>query len=463
MKRVLYLLLFSTIALVSCSKHDNDSAPGIDLKTVTVQLVYPSGSTYTVQEGVTVKMTSTNATSSFDAATDASGKATFNVPIGLYQLSATDIRSEGGTGYVYNGLLGNLTVSKDSVTWGTKGNGYSLGNSGSNQTVDLQLTESQPGHVIIKEIFVGGSLKDDGSGTFAFDKYITLYNNSSDSNAIINLDSICLAMISPYNSQASNGYYDASGNLTYVSEGWIPAVQGYWYFQQNVTLAPGKQLVIALNNAVDNTLTYSKSINFNHSDYYCTYDVNKFANANYYVTPGDSIPTSHYMKVQTYGAGNAWSISVTSPGVFLFTPKDGYTPSTFAADATLTNVLSGYTSKKVPIAWVVDGVEGFLLNNAANKKRFPASIDAGYVYHLNNQGYSIYRNVDKAATEALPENAGKIVTSYNLGTTDIGGTTDPSGIDAEASIKKGARIIYKDTQNSTNDFHLRKKASLSNY
>lgn len=80
---------------------------------------------------------------------------------------------------------------------------------------------------------------------------------------------------------------------------------------------------------------------------------------------------------------------------------------------------------------------------------------------INGFGYSIYRNVDKEATEAVESNAGKLVYSYSLGTTDQqDGTTDPSTIDAEASIKNGARIIYKDTNNSTNDFHQRKKASL---
>jgi len=39
-------------------------------------------------------------------------------------------------------------------------------------------------------------------------------------------------------------------------------------------------------------------------------------------------------------------------------------------------------------------------------------------------------------------------------------TTDISGIDAEASLKNGAHIIYMDTNNSTNDFHERLKCSL---
>ena len=76
------------------------------------------------------------------------------------------------------------------------------------------------------------------------------------------------------------------------------------------------------------------------------------------------------------------------------------------------------------------------------------------------KGRSAYRNVDKEATEALPENAGKLVYNYSLGTADEGGSTDPSGIDAEASIAAGAHIIYSQTNDSGKDFHQRKIVSL---
>ena len=55
------------------------------------------------------------------------------------------------------------------------------------------------------------------------------------------------------------------------------------------------------------------------------------------------------------------------------------------------------------------------------------------------------------------ENAGKLVYDYALGVDD---STDPSGIDAEASIQKGAHIIYQNTNNATNDFHERQLCSL---
>ena len=94
---------------------------------------------------------------------------------------------------------------------------------------------------------------------------------------------------------------------------------------------------------------------------------------------------------------------------------------------------------------------------ADSKKRLTCDIDAGYVGLTNQKGHVLYRNVDKEATEALAENAGKLVYNYALG---FESSTDPSGIDAEASMKKGAHIIFKDTNNSTVDFHERQKCSL---
>jgi len=105
----------------------------------------------------------------------------------------------------------------------------------------------------------------------------------------------------------------------------------------------------------------------------------------------------------------------------------------------------------------LDGVEVYTTASTKNTKRMTADIDAGYVSLTNKLGHALYRNVDQKATEALPENKGKLVYSYALG---VESSTDPSGIDAEASMKNGAHIIFKDTNNSTDDFHERVKCSL---
>ena len=115
---------------------------------------------------------------------------------------------------------------------------------------------------------------------------------------------------------------------------------------------------------------------------------------------------------------------------------------------------------KVPDEWVVDAIEVFAAGyKDSSLKRLTADIDAGFVWLTNYQGHSLYRNVDQTATEALPENKGRLVYDYALG---VDASTDPSGIDAEASIKQGAHIVYMDTNNATNDFHERQRCSLRN-
>lgn len=413
---------------------------------VMVQLIDTAGANFTEATGVTVKLTTSGSNNIYEASSNATGLATFIVPAGIYTASASHTVTSGAQKIVYNGVADNsTTVANDWV----------------NTTITkVKMRKAQLSQIVIKELFIGGTPKDDGSGAFSFDGYVILYNNS---DAAVTVNNLCMATVSPANAQGTNNYYGTDGKLIYESANWIPALSGFWYMPQSTTIPAGKQIVIATRNAVNNTITYSKSINFDNAEYYATYDIaSAYNNSTYYVAPVASIPASHYMKAAVYGTGNAWLLSNTSPGLFIFETK-GTTPAVFGADASKTHILNGSsstTSKMVPVDWILDGVEGYLLNNTANKKRILTTIDAGYVYHTNSQGYSIYRNVDKAATEAITTNTGKLVYNYSLGTTSVGGSTDQSGIDAEASIKNGARIVYKDGNNSTDDFHLRSKASL---
>ncbi len=433
MRKIVYLMLFTMVVFLSCKKDKT-----VQIHSVTVQLAYPANTSFSVTEGVTVKLAGKG--SAFEVKTNAEGKATFFVPTDIYEISASDVRSSAGTAFIYNGLKSNVAITDG---WNTT------------DVIKLDLVESKTSQLVIKEVFIGGTIKDDNSGNFSYDGYIVIYNNSS---YVASTTNLCIGAIGPQTTQTTNNFY-VNDKLMYEGENWIPLNTGFWYFQQGLTIEPGKQVVVALYNAVNNTLTHSRSINFDNKDYYVTYDIaGQFKNANYYIAPAASIPTSHYLKSMAFGTGNAWTPGVISPGVFLFETK-GTTPIAFGADAT--NLVLSH--KKVPTDWVIDGIEGFNLGSTANKKRFLPSIDAGYVYHTNRKEYSIYRNVDEAATKAIAGNEAKLKYGYSLGTVaqeTTGGTTDPSGIDAEASIANGARIIYKDTNNSTNDAHLRSKASL---
>jgi hypothetical protein len=438
---ILALLLFAA----SCEKDDQDT---VTVKTfdVTVQLAYPDGFEPAADVAVTLRNLTTGDVNK--APTSTSGAATFTVIAGLYDVSASELRLIDEDFVAFNGIKSGITVTD---AW-------------TDEIISVNVIKTTQAPLVIKELYTGGCQKDDGSGSFQRDPYIILYNNS---NKDVSLQNLCFAFAFALNGHATNNYY-VGGSLLYASEGWIPSAYGVFWFENEVTLAPGKQVVVAVNSANDHTQTYSQSVNLANADYYCMYDnTSGFNAAVYYPAPSELIPAAHYLKGYRYAGvtSTAWALSVNSPAFFIFSPE-GVTPGDFANDDTRKNLYGGaaaQVARKVPVEWIVDGVEVFMYGQPASRKRFTEVVDAGNVWFSNENGYTAYRNVNKEATEAIPGNAGKIVYNYSLGTNDIigvNGTTDPSGIDAEASIRNGAHIIYKDTNNSTNDFHQRGQASL---
>ncbi len=428
MFRIIILLTLILCASSSCTREKIEA----EIHTVNVQLVYPED--YTSTDSVKVLI------GDYYAYTDTNGLAAVTLPIGTYTLRASESRSINGTAYNFN-ASNTISVTEDS-------------------SCSLELVVSKASQLIIKEVYIGGCQKDDGSGAFTKDAYIIIYNNLG-VDAVIDTN-ICIAFSYPYNSNATNNYLDGNGNLTHSE--WIPASAALWHFTNKITIAPGKQILLPIYQAIDQTSTYSNSVDLSNSEYYPMYDFGDFNNSSYYAAPSEKIPTTHYLNAIKYGIGNAWSLSQSSPALFIFATKE-MGPAAFGTDASYVDYYGGSTnqvSQKVPIDWVIDGVDIFRQGyDDKNSKRFPDNVDAGNVLFTNNYGHTVYRNVDKEATEGIAGNDGLIVYNYNGGTDNItGGTTDPSGIDAEASIANGARIVYKDTNNSSNDFHQRATASI---
>lgn len=327
------------------------------------------------------------------------------------------------------------------------------------KNVKFEMADQNVSQVIIKELYNGGCQPDNGGRFFQMDKGFILYNNG---NEVAVINNLAVGIISPFNSNADSKWLK-NGKLVYDGQGYIPGIHGIWYFQRALVIQPYSQIVVNVNGAIDNTKTYSNSVNYANKDYYAMYDPESGYNHElYYPSPSELIPTSHYLKAVEYGLGNGWPLSVTSPGLFIFQTKD-VTPHAYATNVSNIIYAPGAAQNpvnadlKIPTEWVIDGMEVFSAAHLGkNAKRLPAEIDGGSVLLTNQQGHSLYRNVDKEETEKLTENKGKLVYGYSMGVT----TGDPSGIDAEASIKNGAHIIYMDTNNSTNDFHERKAFSI---
>lgn len=453
LKSVLPLICCALLAfLSSCTKEEK-----IKLYDLVVQLTYPES--FASYSGVTVEIRNTSDAGVYKAVTDSQGKAFFQVPAGVYEAVTSDVREDGDFYYICNGVSSQIVVQK-----------------GETASFDIEVKVAKMNGrnpLIIKELYFGGVMNDNNSKAFHFDKCVILYNNSSKE---LSLNNLCIGIVGEYNAHSGSlDHVYNNGKLVYDGQGWLPASNGIWYFPTTLTLKPYSQIVVNIHGAIDNTQTVSRSINYANKDYYCMYDpdyvtadvsvasARSYNNTNYYPAPSDLIPTSHYLKTIKYGQSNAWSISSNSPAVIIFQPKNGASLSHFTAQSNYW-YNPGYAaspvwrSVKVPNEWVMDGVEVWssaYINSS--KKRITADVDAGYITLTNQLGHVIYRNVDKESTEALPENKGKLVYNYSLG---VDSSTDPSGIDAEASIKNGAHIIFMDTNNSSKDFHERQKCSL---
>ena len=433
------IIIYCLAAAAALSLPSCEIQPLITGVTVTFTLT-DDGAVY-AEDNIGVTVSAQNNSVSYEGRTEA-GVVTFDLVPGLYTVSASFKADD----YIYN-LNTSVVISEDGE-----------------DNISLALTKTEPKDLIIKELYVGGCQNDEGSGSYYYDKYVILYNNSAEE---IDISDVAFAIATPANSNGQNRWL-RNGQFIYEPEGWIPAGWNIWWFNTEVSLPAYSQIVVAIYGAINHTRTYSNSVDLSDAGYYAMYDPEAFGekyDTNYYPNPSDNIDPSHYLQTYLFSQGTAWPVSNTGPAFYILEYADieSYVQDDTNYDRTES---ANLPVVKVERLWVLDGIDVMAAGlESSNNKRFTSDIDAGSIYMTSDYGYTLYRNVDKEATEALPENAGKLVYGYTGGTVGVDityGSTDPSGIDAEASIANGAHIIYMETNNSSSDFHQRRISSLKN-
>jgi hypothetical protein len=201
MKHICYL--FSILYLLSaCSDNQAVNPNDISMGDVAITLAGVVNSAEDFE--VTLRNTQTNAL--FKGKTNGEGIAIFHVTPGLYEATASKQELAGNTYYIYNGTSGQIIVTKDGRT-----------------TVSLEMKRARTSQIVIKELYNGGCMKDDGVTFFQYDKCLILYNNTAQPAQLHNL---CIGFCAPANAQATNHNYDSNGKLTYEAEGFIPVWNG---------------------------------------------------------------------------------------------------------------------------------------------------------------------------------------------------------------------------------------------
>ena len=393
MKKILYIL--TLVLATSCLDIRNSDPYEGNLNVLTVAAQWPEGEFE--MAGADVLVEDMNTGSRYASVTESSGAASFSLPNGLYRVTLNG-RSDRE---IYNGAADKVVLS------------------GKDLRLDLKVSVSRPGSIVIKELYCGACRKLPLEGNYQYDQYFILHNNDYQ---VQYLDSLCFGTLSPYNSTASNPW----GPIDF-----LPIIQAVWQFPgdgDDFPLQPGEDAVICLKGAVDHAAQYPLSVNLNKEGYFVCYNNTYFPNTTNHPAPGDRISVDRYLNVVIKtGKANAYTLSINSPTLVLFR-AEGVTIEDYVRVADNVVPVPGSTVDnvvKIPFEWVVDAMEVFDGTSSNNNKRLPSEVDAGYVLQTDTYlGRSLMRRTDEAASA----NAG-----YE---------------------------VLEDTNNSLNDFYEREKQSL---
>ena len=185
MRKLLYYVLIF-IGFVSCdSKFNYDET--IPLYNLTIELA-DSVNKDKRFDGAILELRCIGRDAVFTDTVNATSKVDFIIPAGIYEATSQHILRDGINNVeISNGSSGQIVVGRES-----------------SMNIRINMTSTKTSQLVIKELYNGGIMKDDGQ-TFQSDKCFILYNNSS---TIATYDNLCIAIVSPYNSHAGNKWYN---------------------------------------------------------------------------------------------------------------------------------------------------------------------------------------------------------------------------------------------------------------
>jgi hypothetical protein len=361
---------------------------GAQLYDVTITAYYPEG--YETEKIADQDITVRNTISGKEVTvtTDATGTALTALEEGVYTLQATGETDD----YYFNGITESLSVQAEVA----------------NLWEIHMVASAKGGGLVFKEIYYTGSRTEAGSGYYS-DQFHEIYNNSDE---VIYLDGLCIGLLEPIGSSATV-WVNEDGSIM----DRLPVAYHALMFPgtgQDYPIQPRTSVVLAMD-AID------------HQDDPLGNPLSpvNLANAQFEAfieAPGkdtDAPLAANLIVMYTTSASMVdWLHSVNGAAVILFRLPTGLDWGSFVANPDNFMTKPGSTSATqyfmVHKDWVVDCVECNRPEEDKRFKRVPTSIDAGMVWSLATyNSKSVRRKV--------------------------------------AQILDG-KVIYKDTNNSSNDF-----------
>jgi hypothetical protein len=385
--KILILILFYSSVNWACKKRDNS----IQTATVQVKVQYPDNYSEQNVANAEVKLTSKSIGSVFSAFTNSTGLAIFqDVVPGTYDvsvsktLSATDAQNLTGISQALT-----LNASKTDV----------LVDPSTSSPIELKLSGSAAGSLLIKEVYFTGSRTPAG-GTYFSDQFVEIYNNSTD---IIYLDGLYISDIfgnsGLINTTSLPTPFRTDTDHSYASNVWrIPGTG------KQFPLNPGASIIIAQDGVNHKELNANSPVDLSKADWetYNERPDNRDADA-----PG--VPN---LEKIYFTGGFDWLLTVFGPGLIIYRTDDFQKLEKLTAPGSTSTV----QYVKIPNSMVIDAFEALKDAGSGSFKRIPVALDAGFVFASNTYTAESFRR--------------KTRTTIN------------------------GRRVLQDTNNSTNDFEL---------
>jgi hypothetical protein len=373
----------------SCSKYTVPETYQVAFK-VNYPVLFDGGKSVT---NVVVKITNVQTGREYTQPTNSTGIALFDVRGGSYNImvSFSQDRDVNIDGFMFKKtVLFNGSVNSQTIT--TSGNEF---------PIPLQYSIAKEGFVI-KELYASGS-KTPAGKAYGADKFYEVYNNS---DKILYSDGLCFGAVYPTTTNKPTPYVDANGKLLdrIPVSSFVVIVPGTG---KEHPIDPGKSFVVALSglNHKADPNGNPNSIDLSHADWEMYVDKGMYAD----------VPSVPNILMQRITQGTAMSFDQNGQVSILFRLPAGDLQTIFTdTNNFLKPVGSSFSCFMVPKSWVIDGVENARLSPDGVFKRLHDEIDVSYIQHRGSgEKVSITRKVSEVVN---------------------------------------GRTIYKDTNNSAEDF-----------
>lgn len=399
MKKLLMIsmLLFATIGFFACSDDDDNQIPAVEVRITTL----PPASLSNLQ----IKSLTANFVNRNTGITHKKENITTFTFSEMINEGHYDVRIEGVVTYTSEGntIEAKIAGFKEGVEF--TGANYMT-------TIDLFLSGLTNGNFIIEEIYAAGTLKEDGKG-YIGDSYFKITNNSSET---LYADGLCITETR----FVTTTKYDYTPDImaTDISVWAVYMVPGNG---TNYPVAPGESIIIA-DQAQNHLTVTANSIDLSNADFEW-YDDTAADTDNPNVTNLDKIySSSKTLWLPTQQGNRAYAL------VRLGKTKEAFLTENYYEYAYINNGkdMTG-NAYRIPNEWVIDAV------NVGIKDKFEwlvtaPSLDMGWTYWQ----------------ETSSDKTGKGTSCHRKVL-----TTNAQGLN-----------IYKDTNNSTEDFDVRVTPSL---